>query len=229
MNKKIFWITMLFIVVPLPEGKESIVLITGFEPFGEYIINPSQLIVEEVNGMKIGNASIIGIVLPVNFSNAIAIVENAIKHYNPKIVISIGLESYAHSIHIEKIGLNLKSEGFRKFSRINASAPLFYTSTIPTSAIIKEIKKAGISARQSIFAGTYVCNAVMYSVLHYIAMNNMSTKAGFIHVPPLISQAKYGMELEEMVGAIIISIETCLKEKGVAMGNSIVNSKYKWS
>ena len=45
-----------------------IVLITGFEPFNGYEINPSQLIAETLNGQNIEDAEIIGIVLPVNFT-----------------------------------------------------------------------------------------------------------------------------------------------------------------
>lgn len=40
----------------------------------------------------------------------------------------------------------------------------------------------------SFSAGTFVCNDVHYSVLHYIALRKLSVKAGFSHVPYLSEQ-----------------------------------------
>lgn len=191
----------------------SVILVTGFEPFNNYEINPSQLIVEEINGQKIGNMSIIGIVLPVDFDEAINISIEAIEVYNPVLIISTGLAGYARCIRIENIGLNLKcsfNNGKREYSKINPYGPLIYFSSLPTLKIVTEIRNEGIPARLSFFAGTYVCNAVMYSILHYINVNNLSIKAGFIHLPPLATQTPYGMELNKMIDAIKIAIESSL-------------------
>ena len=57
---------------------ESIVLITGFEPFDIYEVNPSQLIAESLHNQTIGDVRIVGLVLPVNYSTAGVIVADAI-------------------------------------------------------------------------------------------------------------------------------------------------------
>ncbi len=49
----------------------KIVLVTGFEPFGMYPTNPSQVIAETLNGSTLNDAEIIGIVLPVNFTTSV--------------------------------------------------------------------------------------------------------------------------------------------------------------
>ena len=43
-------------------------LLTGFEPFLKYPVNPTQRIVDELHGMEIGKYRIHSEVLPVDFS-----------------------------------------------------------------------------------------------------------------------------------------------------------------
>lgn len=77
----------------------------------------------------------------------------------------------------------------------------------------KAIKKAGIPARISNTAGTYVCNHVMYGVLYKIHKENLNIKVGFIHVPFLPEQVldkpdKPSIFLENIVNAIEIACKT---------------------
>jgi len=74
--------------------------------------------------------------------------------------------------------------------------------------IVQEIRKSEIPARQSFFAGTYVCNAAFYGMLDFIAENELCINAGFIHLPFLDSQDPDGMDIESMTDAVIIAIET---------------------
>jgi len=56
----------------------------------------------------------------------------------------------------------------------------------------------------------YVCNAVMYETLGHIKDYDLPIIAGFLHVPLLKSQNSDGMELETMIEAVIITINTSL-------------------
>lgn len=195
---------------------DTLVLVTGFEPFDQYDVNPAQLIAENLDGEEIDGAHIIGITVPVDFNDSVAVVTQAIEQYNPDIVISIGLEARIHTIHIEKIGLNLKRlpadevEIFR-YRRIDPCGPFVRLSSIPNRCITKAIRNAGIPARQSFYAGTYICNALLYGVLSYIEDNDSSMKVGFIHVPLLSSQdPNRGMELDTMINAVKIAIRESL-------------------
>ncbi len=193
----------------------EIVLITGFEPFNGYEVNPSELIAEELNDTDIKNATIVGIVLPVDYDMAKEAIMNAIEKYNPSIIISLGLAYYRRMICIEKVALNFRSiymnNKWAGIEKINATAPLFILSPLPAFKITEEIRKEGIPARQSFFAGTYLCNYIFFVTLHYIRENNLSIKAGFIHVPPLDEQAKHGMRLDEMVEAVRIAVEVSME------------------
>ena len=197
------------------DSKVNIVLVTGFEPFSKYNVNPSQLIAEALNAEYINDAEIVGIVLPVDFEESVDIVVQAVESYDPILVMSIGLSPGADSIELEKIGVNLKIPLLNESSwlflrRINPDGPFIRISLINTRKVTKELREAGISADQSFSAGIYVCNAVLYGTLGYIKDHKLSTRAGFIHVPLLNSQNQDGMELETMIEAVKISINTSL-------------------
>lgn len=190
------------------------VLVTGFESWlSIYDPNPAQLIAENLSGQIINEASIVSIVVPVVWDEAVDVVVQAIKDYNPDVVISIGT-GVISSIRVEKIGLNLKScimpdnEGNRfLLRRIDPRGPFIRFSSLPTKMIVSEINKAGIPAERSYNAGRFICNEVLYGVLSYIDKNDLPIKAGFIHVPLLNSQdPERGMELDIMIEAVKIAI-----------------------
>ena len=196
------------------------VLVTGFESWLDiYNPNPSQLIAENLSGKEIDGATIISIILPVIWGEAVDVLTKAITDYGPDIVISLGAGKIS-SIHVEKIGLNLKSciypdnEGKRfLFRRIDRRGPCIKFSHLPVKDIVEEINEAEIPAEQSYSAGKFICNEVMYGVLNFVAKNDLSTKVGFIHVPLLPAQdPEKGMELETMIDAIEIAITVCLEE-----------------
>ncbi len=193
----------------------SVVLVTGFEPFDVYDVNPSQLIAEALNGEYINDAEIVGIVLPVDFDESVDIVVQAVEDYDPLLVISIGLAPGAVSIELEKIGVNLKIPLLNESSwlfprRINPDGPFIRISSIDTREVTRELRESDIPVHQSFSAGIYVCNAVLYGTLGYIKDHELSTKAGFIHVPLLNSQDPNGMELETMIEAVKLSINISL-------------------
>ena len=45
-------------------------LLTGFEPFLSFTVNPTMRIVEELNGLEIAGYKIVGRVLPVDFASS---------------------------------------------------------------------------------------------------------------------------------------------------------------
>ena len=179
----------------VPYCTEPIVLVTGFEPFDSYEINPSQLIAEALDGQEIYGMQIVGICLPVDFNDSVAVVIQTIEYINPVIVISIGLAARHRLIY-----------------RINPCNPFFRPSSIPVRSIAQKLRRAGIPARQSWFAGTYICNSLLYGVLSHITENELPIKAGFLHVPLLSSQDPRGMEFDTMLEATKIAIIESLQQ-----------------
>jgi len=213
-------IFILFIVlVPLGMSGVSsskVVLVTGFEPFGVYLTNPSQLIAETLNGSTLNDAEIIGIVLPIDFDKSVEITRDAIEQYHPDMVISLGLHAKSPMIEVEKIGFNLKryqkDDGTWSFpQRIDKNGPFLRITSLKTNDIARKIRDANIPARQSFFAGMYICNALFYEVLGFAEDQNLNSTIGFIHVPLLDSQSPSGMPLETMVDAVKIAILESLR------------------
>lgn len=190
----------------------SIVLVTGFEPFNQYDVNPSQIIAETLNGSTLEGAEIVGIVLPVDFNESVLIATHAIEHYSPILVISVGLDARSRTIKVEKIAVNLKRyqkpDGTWSFPhRIESFGPLLRLSPLHTKDMVNAMKQAQIPVSQSMFAGTYVCNSLFYQLLGYVTVHNSTIKIGFIHVPLLDSQDPRGMPLQTMVDAVQIAIQ----------------------
>jgi pyroglutamyl-peptidase len=66
---------------------------------------------------------------------------------------------------------------------VAAGGPAAYFATVPIKAMARAARAAGVPAEVSNTAGTYVCNHLMYGVLHYLAASGSAARAGFIHVP----------------------------------------------
>lgn len=198
------------------------ILVTGFEPFNGRDINPSQLILERLEAPK--GVILIKELLPVEFRKTTTILKDLLKEHQPDVVISLGQAGNRPEISVERVAINLdnvrSSNGKREVADnagdtpvdmpIMEGAPAAYFSTLPVWELVKVIQSVGVEAAASYTAGTYVCNHVMYTVLHEIATNCSEIRAGFIHVPFLPEQnpkTGYTMELEQMIKGIQASLE----------------------
>jgi pyroglutamyl-peptidase len=221
-------LSILVVCVPLMISSVSageVVLVTGFEPFGLYAPNPSQLIAESLNGTTLNDANIIGIVLPVDFNESVEKAVYAIERYHPDLVLNLGLAARSNMVKIENIAVNFKryprEDGTWSFpKRIDKNGPFLRFSTLPTREITLRMQKVGIPARQSVFAGTYICNALFYELGGYFKDNNMNTSYGFIHVPLLDSQGPTGVPLDTLVEAVTLAIEVSLEEHHLCRNDS---------
>lgn len=98
-------------------------------------------------------------------------------------------------------------------------APAYY-ATIPVKAIVKNIRDHGIPCHISYTAGTYVCNCIMYNVLHMAATKYTNIRAGFIHVPFAAQQA-----VEKPNGTPFMSLEMIAKSLECAIEATVKNEQ----
>ena len=198
------------------------ILVTAFEPFNGRDINPSQLILEQLEAPE--GVMLIKELLPVEFKSTTKILTNLLKELQPDIVISLGQAGNRPEISVERVAINLgncRSSNGQKTIADNAGdapvnepivvgGPSAYFSNLPVWDMVKAIQDTGVEAAVSYTAGTFVCNHVMYTVLHEAASNYPEMKAGFIHVPFLPEQnpaTGYTMELADMVKGIQAILE----------------------
>jgi len=86
--------------------------------------------------------------------------------------------------------------------------PPAYFCTLPVRKLMEAVQKAGVPAQLSLSAGAFLCNQVIYTLLHYLDTHKINIPAGFIHLPSLPSQiadeqpVKPSMELHTQVKGI---------------------------
>jgi len=69
-----------------------------------------------------------------------------------------------------------------------ADGPAAYFATVPIKRMVDAIHEVNLPASVSNSAGTFVCNHLMYGILHFIAEDHPTARGGFIHVPYLPEQ-----------------------------------------
>ncbi len=171
-------------------------LVTGFEPFGESRINPSEQVVRALartafNGVELGTA-----ILPVDRIHGPEALLAAVQELRPEAVVSLGEASGQMGLSVERIAVNLMdyripdNAGEKVMDEpIVPAGPAAYFCTLPVRAMYDAIRAAGVPAELSLSAGAYLCNQVLYTLLNHIAVNGLNIRAGFIHLPTLPDQA----------------------------------------
>lgn len=199
------------------------ILLTGFEPFLDYKINPTMTVAKELDGKTIEDYEIESFILPVDFNQSEKLLIEKMEQLKPDIVVSLGLAAGRYKITPERIAINVKdgdrdNNGFAPLDQlINSDGPDAYFSTLPVRSIINKLIENGFPAEISNTAGTYLCNNIMYSVLNYIKVNNLHCKAGFIHIPAchelaIIHGKIPSWSKNDLTSAIKISLEVIAKE-----------------
>lgn len=191
-------------------------LITGFEPFGGETVNPSweavRLLPEELGGCKLTKLQI-----PTVFSRAAGTVLEAARTLQPDVILCIGQAGGRSGVTPEVVGINLREARIPDNAGnqpenvpVVPDAPAAYFSTVPVRAMVGAIRDAGVPAALSYSAGAFVCNDVLFSLLH--AYDGTQTKVGFVHVPFLPEQAKENapsLPLADIVRALTAAIGVC--------------------
>lgn len=202
--------------------RSTVVLVTGFEPFGGEQENASAVIAQNLQGQTIGGCSVTGVVLPCEFEVAITALKRAIRDVRPGLIFCLGQAGGRAEITPERIAINLDdaripdNAGRQPVDTpIVRGGPAAYWATLPIKAIVAELRRRKIPAAVSQTAGTFVCNHVFFGLMHGLRRQK-GVRGGFIHVPYLPTQAAAGqpsLPLGTMMRAVTIAIEVALKTR----------------
>lgn len=188
-------------------------LITGFDPFDGESINPSW---EAVKGLPeiIGSWKLTKLQVPTVFGKAGETVLAAAKELRPDVVLCVGQAGGRAAVTPELVAINLRYGRIADNAGVSPmdepvvpDGPAAYFSTLPVRAMAQAITDAGLPGQVSYTAGAFVCNDLLYTVLHHFA--GTAVRAAFVHVPFLPQQAAEGvpsMTLEEIEKALQIAI-----------------------
>ena len=168
------------------------ILLCAFDPFGGENVNPA---LEAVSLVELEGAEIEKCIVPTVFYKSVEIVTRKIEELSPDAVLMIGQAGGRDKVTPERVAINISdakipdNEGQIPIDEPVASgAPAAYFSTLPIKEIVSTLNDNAIPSAVSNSAGTFVCNHLMYGVLHYIAERRLPTLAGFIHIPFLPEQ-----------------------------------------
>lgn len=196
------------------------ILLTGFEPFDGSDMNPSQQVSQALHEQVIAGAKILSAILPVDWQRAPEALTRVLEANPPDAVVCLGEASGRAAISIERVAINLldfripDNSGARITDQpVISQAPAAYFSTLPVREMLEAIQQCGVPAELSLSAGTYLCNQVMYTLLHRLAECKRAIPAGFIHLPSLPQQAaargqrQPSMSLETQIQGLRAALE----------------------
>ena len=170
-------------------------LLTAFDPFGGERINPALEAVKQMPD-QIGGVQILKLEVPTVFGKSIETVAAAIRRERPDAVLCIGQAGGRRALTPERVAINIDdaripdNEGNQPIDRpIVADGPAAYFSTLPVKAMVQAMREAGVPAELSNSAGTFVCNHLLYGVLHILVREYPGVRGGFLHVPFIPEQA----------------------------------------
>jgi pyroglutamyl-peptidase len=198
------------------------IVVTGFEPWQHGNENPTLNILEQLEQSNAVPGELSTIRLPVDTTKLPVIVDEALDRLAPDLWISLGFAPGHSVIAVERIAANVldfpipDNVGHQPGGDpVFAGGPAAYLSTLPVKAMTFALRAAGIPAKLSNSPSTYLCNQMMYTVLHLIDRKQMPTKAGFIHVPAtpgFVAKQEYpfvempSMSVELMTKAVLESL-----------------------
>jgi len=195
------------------------VLLTGFAPFAGEAINPSWQAARALDGETIEGHRVVARELPTEFEGSSRELRKMLRETKPRVAVAVGLAGGRQGISLERVAINVidarvpDNAGAQPVDvPVVVRGPAAYFSTLPIKAALAALQGEGIDAHVSQTAGTYVCNAVFYALMH--AARRKSIRAGFVHVPYLTEQAARhdapGMPLDQIIRALRIIVRTAL-------------------
>jgi pyroglutamyl-peptidase len=171
------------------------ILFTGFEPFENSTLNPSQEVLNHLDSESFVRHVIKTCLLPVDTMSAPNILLRKIDEVSPDIVICLGQATGRSSISLEKVAINQldfripDNQGNQVHSKvIEEYGQDAYFASLPLELLHECLSAAGIPCEISFSAGTYLCNQVFYTLMHHIRSDQPSILGGFLHFPALPQQ-----------------------------------------
>jgi pyroglutamyl-peptidase len=217
------------------------IVVTGFEPYGGRALNPAHEIMRAVDGKTVEGARVFGRSLPVSFDRLKSQIAHILDEIRPSAVIGVGLWPGDPIIRLDRIGINVadfeiadNDGSILKDVPISDNGALARFATLPLRKIEEALLKAGIPARPSTTAGTFLCNACLYSFLEAAEVHSPPFVCGFIHVPYMPEQvaqllqrirAEGRSDADQRVDLPSMALSTSLRAIEIAITETMLHEK----
>lgn len=165
---------------------EKKILITGFEPFDHATKNISAEWVKRQQSRTFSDRLVSGAILPVVFHKCFEAFKEHFERVDPDIIILTGLAQNRQKLSVERIGINWMdaripdNAGLKPVaSKIAADGP----DGLFTTLDLKKLQTICPELAISTSAGEYVCNDLLYEVLHFVREKKHRAEVTFFHLP----------------------------------------------
>jgi len=200
------------------------IVVTGFEPWEHGTENPTLEVLDRLDRSNDVEGELSTVRLPVDSSRLANIVGETLDRVRPDLWISLGLAPGSSVIAVERIAANVldfpvpDNVGHQPGGEpVFVDGPAAYFATLPIKAITFGLRSSGIPSKISNSASTYGCNQMMYTTLHLIARQGLSTRAGFIHVPASPSLAAKQVYPQVEMPSMCVDLATHAVQKAIAL------------
>ncbi len=172
------------------------VLLTGFGPFPGVEVNVSARLAKELAARACDvfpDHHFKHAVLPTEWRAAPEKLIALISGVQPDLVLLFGVAHEARGFRIETEATNTcraahDAAGLPPLTSVLVDgAQAAYPATLPVAAIVTRLMQLHIPVSISNEAGGYLCNAALFHALHAAGSSQQPFRAGFIHVPPVLS------------------------------------------
>jgi pyroglutamyl-peptidase len=198
-----------------------VTVIQGFGPFGEFTVNPSELLVRSL--AERNDPDLHTEVLPVSLDRAAAEIPRLMAKLQPDVYLGVGLAAGRTALSLEAVALNLAdwpaadadADGVSVTrAPIAADGPAAHLTTLPAEPILAAWRAAGIPGYLSQTAGSYLCNFSFYTAAQAAGALAGPCLVGFLHVPllpELVSQPdrQPSMSMALQAAGLDCVIEAC--------------------
>lgn len=165
-------------------------IITGFERFGPYPINPTGELASKFEGQVVGNVKFSGLVLPATYRTAVRDLFGAIEELEPAFVISFGLASRIPRLRIEAFGRNWMQSTYADNlgvlatgEKIDPEGPNFCQTNIDAIGLVHALHETDVAVDISVDAEAFVCNALIYQTMRRLRHPSEKTLFTYFHTP----------------------------------------------
>ncbi|RVE71878.1 hypothetical protein OJAV_G00056250 [Oryzias javanicus] len=193
----------------------DIVVITGFGPFKEFLVNPSWTAAQALKEAGLGEKFHVHIrELPVSYVKTQQIITELWQRLKPKLAIHLGIARGSRVLLLEQTGRNRGYKdrdvcGFCPQSCVEGGPEKLH-SIINMRAVSKHFKDAGIDVLPSADAGRFLCDFAYYCSLYH-----GHQRAAFIHMPSSGCLTS-GDRLVSLLQALILTMLYQLEDPGQA-------------
>ncbi|XP_005381674.2 PREDICTED: pyroglutamyl-peptidase 1-like protein isoform X2 [Chinchilla lanigera] len=202
------------------DSQSSCVVVTGFGPFRQHLVNSSWEAVKELSKLGLETnmeVELRTLQLPVDYREVKQRVTRIWEEFQPQLAVHVGVDTSAKAIFLEQCG---KNRGYRDRD-IRGFQPEegvclpggrdVIVSRVNMKAVCKHIAIEDVEVTFSGDAGRYICDYTYYLSLHH-----GNGHAALIHVPPL----SRGFPASLLGKALQVIIQEMLEASGKAQAHS---------